>query len=123
LTNRDIWARELLKRLGLKKGHVCSSDSFDLDQTDQQVIQKHRCVVKEMEAASVAWVSLLMKKPMFAIKGITDTVGSKDGYGQYLKDFKHVTQKLSEKLQSLLVSLSQQMKLDPQVFNCLSHRL
>ncbi len=89
-------------KLSLKPGRVCSGDSFDENQTDTGIILKHGCSVREMEAAGVAWVSMLTQTPMLAIKGITDIVGSNTGHEDFEKNFSEVTKKLSEKIKDFL---------------------
>lgn len=90
----------------IKTGIVCSSDSFDTNQTDYQLLLKHGCVAKEMEAASVAWVSMLMKVPMVAIKGITDIEGGENSHAQFKENFAAVTAKLSTTLTKILDDLA-----------------
>lgn len=58
-----------------------------------------------MEAAAVAWVSMLTKTPMFAIKGITDIVG-KHAKEQFDKNVLSVSERLSKDLQAFLDKLA-----------------
>lgn len=94
------------KKLGLKSANICSGDSFDYNKTDYRIILKNKCAVRNMEAASVAWVSMLMNTPMIAIKGITDIQEIKNGYQQSLKNRPHVIKKLAFTLKKLLDALS-----------------
>ena len=55
-----------------------------------------------MEAAGVAWVSMLAEIPMFAIKGITNFVRGNDIHKQYEENYPIVTQNLSRKLEEIL---------------------
>ncbi len=61
----------LLKKFNIHNEIVCSSDSFEEDETDREMMKKLDCNVVDMEAAGVAWVSMLTHTPMFAMKGIT----------------------------------------------------
>lgn len=94
------------KKLGLKSGIVCSGDSFDDNQTDYNMFITEHCTAIDMEAAGVAWVSMLTKTPMFAMKGITNFVKGEDIHDQYRKNFSTVTLELANKLKELLKYLS-----------------
>jgi 5'-methylthioadenosine nucleosidase len=62
------------KALSLKPGVVTSGDSLDYTQEDMKIMVDHGAAVKEMEAASIAWVAQLFGKPMFCVKAVTDIV-------------------------------------------------
>lgn len=66
--------REIAVNLGLKTGIVSTGSSLDYTEKDLALIKSYGGVVKEMEAASIAWVADLYKVPFFAIKSITDLV-------------------------------------------------
>lgn len=66
--------REIASSLGLKTGIVSTGSSLDYTQKDLDLIKSYSGVVKEMEAASIAWVADLYKIPFFAVKSITDLV-------------------------------------------------
>jgi 5'-methylthioadenosine nucleosidase len=97
---------QITNSLNLRKGIVCSGDSFDDDQKDTDVISKNNCAVREMEAAGVAWLSMLTNTPMFAMKGITDMIESKDGHDDFKKNFAQVTENLADKLKLFLDKLA-----------------
>ena len=59
---------------GLKLGVVTTSDSLDSTATDMQLMLGEGAVVKEMEAAAVAWVCQQLGLPFFALKTVTDLV-------------------------------------------------
>ncbi len=94
------------KKIGLKPGIVCSGDSFDDNQTDYNMFIKENCSAIDMEAAGVAWVSMLMQTPMFAMKGITNFVKGNNIHEQYQKNLPIVTSALADKLRELLKNLS-----------------
>lgn len=60
--------------LSLKTGIVTSGDSLDYTDRCMAIMTEHGAAVKEMEAASVAWVVQLFHKHMFCVKAITDIV-------------------------------------------------
>lgn len=66
--------REIAMELNLKTGIVSTGSSLDYTEKDLELISSYGGVVKEMEAASIAWVADLYKIPFFAIKSITDLV-------------------------------------------------
>lgn len=86
----------------VKYGVVCSGDSYDVNQTDAHIIDKFHCDAIDMEAAGVAWVSVLTRTPMIAIKGITDYYGSLSNHQDHRKNTKFVSEQLALKLKELL---------------------
>ena len=66
--------RVIANSLGLKTGIVSTGSSLDYTQKDLELIKSYGGVVKDMEAASIAWVADLYKIPFFAMKSITDLV-------------------------------------------------
>lgn len=78
---------QLQQALGLKPGIVTSGDSLDYCKEDMDIMVKHGAAVKEMEAASIAWVAALYKKPMFCVKAITDIVdGDRPTQDEFLEN-------------------------------------
>jgi 5'-methylthioadenosine nucleosidase len=59
---------------GLKTGVVSTSDSLDSSAKDMELMLSEGAVVKEMEAAAVAWVCRQLRVPFVALKGVTDLV-------------------------------------------------
>jgi 5'-methylthioadenosine nucleosidase len=60
--------------LGLKRGIISTGDSLDLCGEDLSLIEQHGAIVKDMEAAAIAWVCYTCKVPMLAVKSITDLI-------------------------------------------------
>ena len=96
---------DLINKIGFKTGVVCSGDSFDEEQVDYKVFLKEHCAAIDMEAASVAWVSMLTKTPMIAIKGITNFVRGKQIHAEHKKYLPVVTKNLAITLKKLLLSM------------------
>lgn len=90
------------KKLGLKTGVVCSGDSFDEEQVDYRMFLSEHCSAIDMEAASVAWVSMLTKTPMVAIKGITNFVRGEHIHAEHKQFLPVVTVNLANKVKGLL---------------------
>lgn len=64
----------LAARAGLKVGVISTSDSLDSSSIDLELMRSEGAAVKEMEAASVAWVCQTLSVPFVALKAITDIV-------------------------------------------------
>jgi len=103
---RSFDTTSIVNEVNLKKGIICSGDSFDKNDTDYRIILAKKCAAKDMEAAAVAWVSMLTKTPMFAIKGITDIVGNKNTKEQFDNRVLSVSERLSKSLQAFLDKLA-----------------
>lgn len=95
----------LSQQANLKPVIMCTGDSFDDNKGDFQIILKQGCTTVDMEAAGVAWVSMLMKTPMFAIKGVTDYMQDKNGYAEYEKNCSCVANELANRLKQVLIAL------------------
>jgi len=62
----------LAKNLLLKTGVISTGSSLEKNDKDIIVIDQHNAVAKEMEAAGIAWVAMLFKVPIMALKSITN---------------------------------------------------
>ena len=71
---------------GLKQGVVTTGDSLDSNNQDMQNMMSEGAVVKDMEAASVAWVCYHVGIPFAAIKAITDIVDESHGQNRSNKN-------------------------------------
>lgn len=67
-------ASQLAKALGLKLANVSTGNSLDITPTDLAIINTETPVLKEMEAAAIAWVAHLYNIPFMAVKSITDLI-------------------------------------------------
>ena len=81
---------------GVKQGVVSSSDSLDCSAMDLQLLRSEGAVVKEMEAAAVAWVCQQLSVPFIALKSVTDIV---DGDRRTEQEFYANLERASEALQ------------------------
>jgi nucleoside phosphorylase len=66
--------QNMAAQLGLKIGIVTTGNSLDESEPDRRMIMASGAVVKDMEAASVAYVCLQMSTPFVAVKAVTDLV-------------------------------------------------
>lgn len=64
----------IAKDLQLKTGTVSTGNSLDLLDKDMQIIRANQAIIKDMEAAAIAWVCQTLSVPMIAIKAITDLI-------------------------------------------------
>jgi 5'-methylthioadenosine nucleosidase len=83
------------KKLQLKHGSVCSGDSFLPDETDSQMQTKLGCMLIDMEAAGVNWVTMLKKIPMFALKGVSNYMDPASAHDEFENNGAEVTKKLA----------------------------
>ena len=91
--------REIASKLGLKTGIVSTGSSLDYTDKDLELIGSYGGVVKEMEAASIAWIADLYKIPFFAVKSITDLVdGSAPTEEEFLKNLSSASVALSREV-------------------------
>lgn len=96
----------LLSKTNIKRGNICTGNSFDENKTDYSMSLKYQCVAIEMEAAAVAWVSMLTNTPMIAVKGITDIAQSKTAFQDYEKNVDMISNQLSITLKKILNRLN-----------------
>ena len=82
-----VTAPRLRKDLGLKVGCCSSGNSLDWHDMDMKLMEEHEAAVKEMEAASVAWVSSMFGLPLMCVKAITDIVdGDQPAHEEFLSN-------------------------------------
>ncbi len=99
---------QLAKDLNLKQGIFSSGDSLYHSEETQKVFDDHGAVIKEMEAASVAWVAQMFKVPFFGIKVISDLIDTDIPVGeQFLSHFDNATDLLKDKTIEVLDYLAQ----------------
>jgi len=99
LINTDF----LAERIGLKQGIISTGNSLDHVDRDMQLMNQNNASLKDMEAASVAWVCQLMNKLFIPIKSVTDIVDSGIPTEiEFKANFKLATQNLNLKLIHLI---------------------
>ncbi len=86
----------IAKELNLKTGIVSTGDSLDFTTQDLEQIKRNKAVVKEMEAAAIAWVAQQHSIPFLAIKAITDLVdGEHPTEKEFLQNLNEASKNLS----------------------------
>jgi 5'-methylthioadenosine nucleosidase len=97
----------IAKKLGFKLGNITSGNSLDMPEHDLKTIQAWGGEIKEMEAASIAWVSNIYHKKMIAVKSVTDLMDAgKPTEEEFLENLHMASGKLKEALMKILDSRS-----------------
>lgn len=100
--------REAAAACGCRLGVVTTGESLDETDVDRARIVESGAEVKDMEAASVAWVARLHQTPVSAVKAITDLVDSPVGAEtQFLANFDLAVEQLQSKVLALLPRLTE----------------
>ncbi|HPI70467.1 MAG TPA: hypothetical protein PLF99_04010 [Tenuifilaceae bacterium] len=88
----------IAEKMNLKTGVVTSGSSLDYTPHDLEIMSSYDGIVKDMEAASVAWVAQLYNIPFIAIKAITDLIdGNEPTEEEFLKNLHLASEMLCEK--------------------------
>jgi len=96
-------AASIAKKLGYKLGNITSGNSLDMPEHDQKTITAWGGEIKEMEAASIAWISGLYQKKMFAVKSVTDLMDAgKPTEEEFLENLHMASDKLKEAMLKIL---------------------
>jgi len=82
---------------------ISTGSSLEKSDKDILVIDKHNAVAKEMEAAGIAWVAMLFKIPMLALKSITNLLDEDNqSEAEFLKNLAYASQCLHDKVLELV---------------------
>jgi adenosylhomocysteine nucleosidase/5'-methylthioadenosine nucleosidase len=93
----------MVQDLGLASGVISTGSSLEKNDKDHRVIAEHDVVAKEMEAAAIAWVCMLQKTPVFAIKSITNLVDQENqSETEFLANFDYSVKRLTEQMLSII---------------------
>ncbi|MDX9771170.1 MAG: hypothetical protein RBT19_12470 [Tenuifilaceae bacterium] len=94
--------------LGLRTGVVTTGNSLDYTEQDMATIKSYNGVVKDMEAAAIAWVAQQHNIPFLAIKSITDIVdGEKPTEEEFLENLHQASESLSKQVVRVLQWLTE----------------
>lgn len=101
----------MAEELQLKRGVVSTGDSLDMTPGDLEIIRENKATIKDMEAASIAWVSMILGIPMFAVKAITDLIdAAHPTEDQFLENLESASMNLQEKTIEILDYLSSESR-------------
>lgn len=96
--------------LQMKTGIISTGNSLDLQGKDLQIIEENQAIIKDMEAAAIAWVCRTLSVPMIAIKAITDLIDKgAPTENQFMENFHQATTNLHLKTIELLQLLQQKV--------------
>jgi nucleoside phosphorylase len=99
----SVDASHLARALRLEQGIVSTGNSLDESLDDSRAIIASGAQVKDMEAASIAWMAETLGVPMLAIKSITDLVdGPTPTSEQFVANFARASQRLRDTLIEVL---------------------
>jgi len=97
--NTDYFA----KKLNFPQGMISTGSSLKKLPLDIETIAPHNVVAKEMEAAAVAWICMLYKTPMFALKTITNILDEENNSEEeFSKNLQAASRSLNKDVLSLL---------------------
>eukprot|EP00882_Tetradesmus_deserticola_P017201 GHRQ01018415.1.p2 GENE.GHRQ01018415.1~~GHRQ01018415.1.p2 ORF type:complete len:136 (-),score=41.80 GHRQ01018415.1:532-939(-) len=92
-----------LQSCGTLRGCVLPFVHAHCAEQDMQIMTKHGAVVKEMEAAAIAWVAQMFHKPMFCVKAVTDIVdGDRATQEEFLENLNAAAAALQQTLPKVL---------------------
>lgn len=101
-------APRLAEAAGLKTGGVTTGNSLDWHEADMAAMKTNGAVVKEMEAAGVAWSAHLFGTPLIALKSVTDIVdGDQAAADEFVANLATATAALHDKLAAVLAWLGE----------------
>ena len=101
-------APRLAAAAGLKAGGVTTGNSLDWHEADMAAMKTNGAVVKEMEAAGVAWSAHLFGTPLIALKSVTDIVdGDQAAADEFVANLATATAALHDKLAAVLAWLGE----------------
>lgn len=86
---------KMVEDLNLLSGVISTGSSLEKSNKDSTILEQHNVVAKEMEAAAIAWVAMLYKTPMFAIKSVTNLVDlDNQSEQEFVKNFDYAVKHL-----------------------------
>ena len=99
--------KKLSSKLEFKTGVFSTSDSLTCSEKERVFFEKHNVVVKEMEAAAIAYVCELAKIPYLGVKSITDIVdGDRVTSEEFLENLGMASRRLHQFLNQLIDAIT-----------------
>jgi len=93
----------LAEKLQLKKGIISTGNSLDYTSSELEFFKNNNVSLKDMEAATIAWICEEIEKPFVAIKSVTDIVDSNiESALEFEKNFEIAVKNLTSKLIDLV---------------------
>ncbi|MCH2535130.1 MAG: hypothetical protein MK008_11865 [Bdellovibrionales bacterium] len=104
LTHKNDYYQKIISNLNLKAGLLTTGDSLDYSDLDKELVEPNKAVIKDMEAAAIAWVCYHHQTPAIFLKSVTDIV---DGPHANVNEFLQNLQEASTNLSKTLIRLIQ----------------
>ncbi len=96
----------IAQRLNLDQANISSGNSLDFTQADLDRILESGAILKEMEAAGIAWAAFITQTPFFAIKSVTNLIDvNPDSSAEFSKNFAVAVAALNEKTLQVIKEL------------------
>ncbi len=93
----------LAEKLHLKKGIISTGNSLDYTSSELNFFKNNNVSLKDMEAATIAWICEEIEKPFIAIKSVTDIVdGEVESALEFEKNFELAVKNLTSKIIDLV---------------------
>lgn len=104
---------KLVKDLCLEQGIISTGSSLEKSEKDIFVINEYNAIAKEMEAAGVAWVAMLLKTPIIAIKSITNLLDKENlSEKEFIKNLSFASECLHKAIISVINYLQNKSLVD-----------
>jgi nucleoside phosphorylase len=98
----------MARDLKLKRGIVSTGNSLDILETDRRIMEESGAIIKDMEAAAIAWVCHSLNIPVMAIKAITDLLDDPTPTpAQFVRNLELASANLQTKTTAVLSYLGQ----------------
>ena len=98
---------DIARELGFKTGKISTGSSLDHTDIDLETINRHGAVIKDMEAAAIAWVCEIYRVPLIVLKSITDLVGAEANTPeQFVENLGAATENMTEAVVQLVAHLT-----------------
>ena len=105
---QGVWGSIWLKKFDLAVGSLSTGNSLDHTLYEEKFFAKYDIRLKDMEAASLAWLCRELGVKFISIKAITDIVSNRDGVAtnsssakQFERNFNEACLSLASFLQTL----------------------
>lgn len=96
----------LLKVLKIKSSKLSSGSSLEMSEKDHEILLRQNAEIKEMEAASIAWISNLKSTPIIILKSITDYIDLPENVSsQFLKNLENASKSVQLQVENTLLFL------------------
>ncbi len=101
-TNHEM-AHKYASELGIKTATISTGNSLDMCSEDEKLIESNNAHLKDMEAASIAWITDQFQVPTLFLKSVTDIVdGEHPTQEEFFANLQLASDNLGKKLTQLI---------------------